>query len=170
VVESQEVERVELATDVALGLVTVTPSITQAAALVGAPLYRVEARIKQAEVEAAARVALIEEAEEMDRQIDAATTAVDNIVVDVESFAKPRITKRAFKLHERVKNGIVMAYSAIEYCDAFDETVTLPSGHPLFNEFDRQIIQVLRDRIEAERAYWAALEAEIGCTDEEAAD
>jgi len=128
------------------------------------------ARIKQAEVEAAARVALIEEAEEMDRQIDAATTAVDNIVVDVESFAKPRITKRAFKLHERVKNGIVMAYSAIEYCDAFDETVTLPSGHPLFNEFDRQIIQVLRDRIEAERAYWAALEAEIGCTDEEAAD
>jgi len=152
------VERVELATDVALGLVTVTPSITQAAALVGAPLYRVEARIKQ------------EEAEEMDRQIDAATTAVDNIVVDVESFAKPRITKRAFKLHERVKNGIVMAYSAIEYCDAFDETVTLPSGHPLFNEFDRQIIQVLRDRIEAERAYWAALEAEIGCTDEEAAD
>ena len=106
----------------------------------------------------------------MDRQIDAATTAVDNIVVDVESFAKPRITKRAFKLHERVKNGIVMAYSAIEYCDAFDETVTLPSGHPLFNEFDRQIIQVLRDRIEAERAYWAALEAEIGCTDEEAAD
>ena len=113
-VESQEVERVELATDVALGLVTVTPSITQAAALVGAPLYRVEARIKQAEVEAAARVALIEEAEEMDRQIDAATTAVDNLVADIESSSKPRITRREFKLHERVKNGILMARSVLE--------------------------------------------------------
>jgi hypothetical protein len=40
-------KRVKLATDVALGLVIIEPSIAQAAALVGAPLHRVNAEIKR---------------------------------------------------------------------------------------------------------------------------
>jgi hypothetical protein len=74
-------ERVELATDVALGLVTVTPSITQAAALVGAPLHRVEEEIKRADAEyrakAEARAAVQEEAEAVHAEADRIVAAWD---------------------------------------------------------------------------------------------
>jgi len=107
-------ERDQLAVDLALRRATPALSIKQAADFVGSPPHRVAAGIKREDREAAARVALIEEAEAMDRQIDAATTAVDNLVADIESSSKPRITRREFKLHERVKNGILMARSVLE--------------------------------------------------------
>jgi hypothetical protein len=80
-------ERVELATDVALGLVTVTPSITQAAALVGAPLYRVKEEIRRADAEykakadAEARAAVQEEAEVVNAQVDVIVAACTSPVV-----------------------------------------------------------------------------------------
>jgi hypothetical protein len=163
-------ERIQLAVDLVLGRVRAAPlSLKQAAEFVGSPRHRVGAAIKRADCEAAARAALIDEAEEVNRRIDVAATTVDNIVADVESSTRPRrITKRAFKLHERVQTGLAMARFAIEFCPApFDEAMTGPNGHPLFGELDRRIIRILRDEIAAERARDAALEAAISVEEDD---
>jgi uncharacterized membrane protein YqiK len=94
-------ERVELAVDLALGIAHLTPSISQAAALAGVPLYRVQSGIRQCDAEfrrrleaekaakaaAAVEVAKIEAAQiEADRIKAEAAAAFDAAQAEAEAI------------------------------------------------------------------------------------
>ena len=93
-------ERVELAVDLALGIARLTPSISQAAALAGVPLYRVQSGIRQCDAEfrrrleaekaakaaAAVEVAKIEAAQIEAERIKAEAAAFDAAQAEAEAI------------------------------------------------------------------------------------